>query len=330
MTFSGGPGVTFSGVTSPLLLKPPAVSSGARVAIVSLASSFQQQRLEPGLEAVRGLGLEPVMSKSVLARSRPYFAGTPEERLADLHQAFADPDIAAILCTRGGYGSNYLLSGLDLDLIARNPKPLFAYSDMTNLQSWLLDQTGLVAFHGPMVTADFATSDGVDAPSFLGAIGSRAYEVGHAEGLRSLKPGKAEGILYGGCLSLLAASLGTPYAARTEGKLLFLEDVGAKPYQVDRMLRQLMLAGKFEGVTGIVFGEMLDCLSPGADPLLVEETIQYVFKDFAGPIAIGLRSGHVSHGNVTLAFGIQAELEVGVDAQLRFLETATVEAETRT
>jgi muramoyltetrapeptide carboxypeptidase len=216
-----------------------------------------------------------------------------------------------------------LMRGLDLDLIAKNPKPLFAYSDMTNLQSWLLDKTGLVAFHGPMVTADFAVKNGVHAPSLLAALSGQAYELGANEGLRILKPGKANGILYGGCLSLLVASLGTPYAVQTAGKLLFIEDVGTKPYQVDRMLRQLMLADKFEGVTGIVFGEMLDCVSPGAGPLLIEETILHVLRDFAGPIAIGLRSGHVSHGNVTLAFGIQADLDLGDQPVLRFVEAAT-------
>jgi muramoyltetrapeptide carboxypeptidase len=217
------------------------------------------------------------------------------------------------------------MQGLDLALIAKHPKPLFAYSDMTNLQSWLLDQTGLVAFHGPMLTADFAVRDGVDIPSFLAALSGQTYQVGHAEGLRVLKPGTAHGTLYGGCLSILVSSLGTPYAVRTEGKVLFIEDVGVKPYQIDRMLRQLILAGKLDGVTGIVFGEMLDCISPGADPSLIEEVVLSVLRDFAGPIGIGLRSGHVSCGNVTLALGIQVELDLTATPTLRFVETATQE-----
>ena len=305
------------------ILKPDAVPAGAKVAVLSLASSFQQERLPAGLAGLRALGFEPVVSEYASVRTRPYFAGAPEQRLADLHRAFADPDIKAIFAIRGGYGSNYLMSGLDLELIAKHPKPLFAYSDMTNLQSWLLDRTGLVAFHGPMVTADFALENGVHAPSLLAALSGQAYELGANEGLRVLKPGNANGILYGGCLSLLVASLGTPYSVQTEGKLLFMEDLGTKPYQVDRMLRQLMLADKFEGVTGIVFGEMLDCVSPGADPLLIEETILHVFRDFAGPIAIGLRSGHVSQGTVTLAFGIKAELDLVEGPVLRFVEAAT-------
>jgi muramoyltetrapeptide carboxypeptidase len=296
---------------------------GAKIAVLSLASSFKAELLPLGLEALSLLGFCPVVSAHASAKARPYFAGSPQERLHDLHAAFADPEIAAIVCTRGGYGSNYLLTGLDLELIANHPKPLFGYSDMTNLQNWLLDQTGLISFHGPMLTADFALPGGVDLPSFLAAVGGDTYEVGAAEGLRILRPGRAQGMLYGGCLSILVASLGTPYATKTEGRLLFIEDVGVKPYQIDRMLRQLQLAGKIDGVTGIVFGEMLDCVSPGADPLLMEEAIMGVLKDFTGPIGIGLRSGHVSGGNVTLAFGIEAELDLTGVPALRFLEAAT-------
>ena len=305
------------------LLKPPALKPGAKIAVLSLASSFKPALLPVGLEALISLGFTPVLSEHVSAKARPYFAGTPEERLQDLHAALADPDIGAIISTRGGYGSNYLLAGLDLDLVARHPKPLFAYSDMTNLQTWLLDRTGLVSFHGPIVTADFAVPDGVDTPSFLAALSGLAYEVGPSEGLRVLKSGKAEGTLYGGCLSLLTAALGTPFAPQTEGKILFIEDVAARPYQVDRMLRQMLLAGKFDRVGGLVFGEMLDCVSPGADPGLIEEVIGEVMQDFAGPIGIGLRSGHVSRGNVTLAFGLEVSLDLGGAPTLRFLEAAT-------
>jgi muramoyltetrapeptide carboxypeptidase len=125
-----------------------------------------------------------------------------------------------------------------------------------------------------------------------------------------LQAGTARGVLYGGCLSLLTASLGTAFAAQTEGKLLFLEDLGEKPYQIDRMLRHMRLAGKFEGVTGIVFGEMLDCTSAGAPADLTERVILKVMDWFPGPIAFGLRSGHVSRSNVTLPMGVEAELVV--------------------
>jgi muramoyltetrapeptide carboxypeptidase len=142
--------------------------------------------------------------------------------------------------------------------------------------------------------------------------------------LRTLHPGRPRGTLYGGCLSVLVALLGTPYEPQTEGKLLFLEDVNSKPYQVDRMLWQLGQAGKLDGVKGIVFGEMLDCVSPGAPPELLDEVILRVFDNFQGPIAIGLRSGHVSRSNVTLTFGVEAELHAANQAELHLLQPAVI------
>jgi muramoyltetrapeptide carboxypeptidase len=148
--------------------------------------------------------------------------------------------------------------------------------------------------------------------------------LGPAEGLRALKPGRAGGTLYGGCLSILVSLIGTPFEPQTEGKLLFLEDVGAKPYQIDRMLWQLRQSGKLEGVSGIVFGEMLNCTSPGASDKLLDKVILRVFEDFDRPIAIGLRSGHVSRENVTLTFGVEAELKIDEEARLEMIEPAVV------
>jgi muramoyltetrapeptide carboxypeptidase len=306
------------------LLKPSSVPNDALVAVVSPASTPQPDRVESGLEALRSLGYAAQPADHVLTRGPLYFAGTPEMRLRDLHHAFADDEVRAIFSTRGGYGSNYLLDALDLDLIVESAKPFFGYSDLTAPQLWLLDQIQLPAFHGPMVAADFSREDGVHLPSLQAALGGQLYSVGASEGLRTLHPGRARGILYGGCLSILVALLGTPYEPHTEGKLLFLEDFNAKPYQVDRMLWQLRQAGKLDGVKGIVFGEMLDCHSPGAPPELLDEVILRVFHDFQGPIAIGLRSGHVSRSNVTLTFGVDAELLAANQAELILLQTAVM------
>ena len=267
-------------------------------------------------------GFVPYVGQQALSKAHHYFAGSAQARLDDLHAAFLDPAAGAIFCSRGGYGSNYLLGSLDLGLVREHPKPFIAHSDMTCLQTWLLDKLGLVSFHGPMVAGDFSLSEGIDEGSLLAALGGDPWFMGDASGLRVLRPGKASGILYGGCITLLAASLGTPYTPQTEGKLLFLEDRDVKPYQLDRLLRQLMLAGKFEGVTGLVFGEMLDCVAPGQKPGLLDEVILRVLDWFQGPIAIGLRSGHVSRRNVTLAFGIEAELHLVGAPVLSFLERA--------
>ena len=304
------------------LLKPHAVPQEAEVAVVSPASTPQPERVERGLEALRALGYTPQSAEHILTRGPLYFAGTAAMRLRDLHHAFADDQVRAIFSTRGGYGANYLLDGLDLNLIAESAKPFMAYSDMTAMQLWLLDQIGLPVFHGPMLSADFSRPDGVHLSSLEAALSGRPYTVGTQEGLRPLHPGRARGTLYGGCLSILVALLGTPYEPQTEGKLLFIEDVSAKPYQIDRMLWQLLHAGKLDGVSAIVFGEMLDCASPGADPELLEQAILHALEDCDIPIAIGLRSGHVSRQNVTLTFGVEAELHTGDQPELRLLEPA--------
>jgi muramoyltetrapeptide carboxypeptidase len=304
------------------LLKVPAVLPGAGISVIAPASFAQPDRVERGMEKLRALGFAPRLGQHTRERGPLFFAGTAEQRLADLHAAFIDPGAGAIASLRGGYGSNYLLEGLDLDLIRSHPKPFFAYSDLTGLQLHLLDQLGLPAFHGPMVAADFSVGHGVHLSSFQAALAGQPYSVGAAEGMRALKSGTARGTLYGGCLSILVSLLGTPWEPQTEGKLLFLEDTGAKPYQVDRMLWQLRQAGKFKGVRGVVFGEMLECISPGAPPQLLEEVILHAFKEFDGPIAIGLRSGHVSRQNVTLTFGVEAELRIAEMTQLNLLEPA--------
>ncbi len=305
-----------------LLRKPSAVGADAGIGVIAPASFAQPDRVQGGLKALRALGFNPMLAENALERGPLYFAGTVQQRLDDLHAAFADETTGAVMCMRGGYGSNYLLNDLSLKLIGEHPKPFFAYSDLTGVQLRLLDELALPAFHGPMLAADFYREDGVHLPSFQAALAGKPYRVGTAEGMHALKRGSANGVLYGGCLSILVSLLGTDWEPHTEGRLLFLEDVGAKPNQVDRMLWQLRNTGKFEGVSGIIFGEMLDCVSPGAAPELLEEAILSALAGFDGPIAIGLRSGHVSRQNVTLTFGVEAELNVGDDIELQLLETA--------
>jgi muramoyltetrapeptide carboxypeptidase len=307
------------------LIKPPAVPPGSAIAIVAPASSAQPERIERGLAALQVLGFTPKPSPNALLREPLYFAGTAAQRLADLHAAFADPEANAVMALRGGYGSNYLLSGLDLATIAAHPKPFFAYSDLTGIQLRLLDQLGLPAFHGPMLAADFCLPDGIHLDSFRAALSGEPYSVGAAEGLRVLKPAtqkNVQGTLYGGCLSILISLLGTPWEPATENKLLFLEDTCVKPYQVDRMLWQLRAAGKLAGVCGIIFGEMVDCVSAGSAPDLLDRAILSALDGLDIPIAIGLRSGHVSHRNVTLTFGVAAELVTDGEPRLRLLEPA--------
>ena len=191
------------------------------------------------------------------------------------------------------------------------------------LLTWFADSASVVTFHGPMVTKDFAVDGGVDLDSWQSALaGEGNWEIGAGSGAKALMAGEAEGILYGGCLSLLVSAIGTPYDIHTADTILFLEDVAAKPYQIDRMLMQLKLAGKFEGVRGIVFGEMMDCRQSADQDYSLEEVVLRVVGDLGIPVAFGMRSGHVSRANITLPFGVRARLEVGRDVKLTILEAA--------
>lgn len=291
--------------------------------IVAPASNIKRKLLERGCAALRRLGYEPFYFDSILERDL-YFAGSVERRARELEEMFAREDVRAIVCARGGYGSNYLLNTIDLKKIAAHPKIFVGYSDLTSLLTCFADAASFVTFHGPMVTKDFATDDGVEMASWAAAVGGTPeWEIGAESGARALVPGEAEGVLYGGCLSILVASLGTPYEVHTNGTILFLEDVAAKPFQIDRMLMQLKLAGKFNGVRGIVFGEMLDCRQNADQDYTLEEVVLRVIGDLKIPVAFGLRSGHVSRANITLPIGVRARLEVGGEVRLRILESST-------
>jgi muramoyltetrapeptide carboxypeptidase len=304
-------------------VKPRALRKRDKIGIVASASNIKRELLEAGCDALRGLGYEPFYFASILERDL-YFAGSVERRARELEEMFVRDDIRAIVCARGGYGSNYLLPALDLTKITAHPKIFVGYSDLTTLLTWFADKANLVTFHGPMVAKDFAVTDGVDLESWQNALsGEEAWAIPEDSGAKPLMAGEAEGILYGGCLSMLVAALGTPYDIHTAGTILFIEDLAAKPYQIDRMLMQLKLAGKLNGVRGIVFGEMIDCRQSSTQDYTLEEVVLRVVGDLGIPVAFGLRSGHVSRANITLPIGVRAKLEVGSEVKLAILEAAT-------
>src|SRR5438876_2400951 len=277
-------------------IKPHALRSGDTIGIVAPASSFKREEFDAGCEALRQMGYKAVYNGSIFSHNL-YFAGSPERRIQELEEMFQRDDVKAIICPRGGYGANYLLPLLDLPKLAAKPKIIVGYSDITTLLTHFCDAAGMVTFHGPMVAKDFAKPDGVDLASWQNALNGAEnwrLEFGAGSGVKSLASGSAEGVLYGGCLSMLVASLGTPYQIRTDGTILFIEDVGTKPYQIDRMLMHLKLAGKLAGVRGIVFGEMLDCIQSPDQRYTLEEVVMRVVGDLGVPVAYGLRSGHVS------------------------------------
>src|SRR5208337_3665443 len=277
-------------------IKPRALRPGDKVGIVAPASNVNREMLEAGCDGLRRAGYEPFYFESILDRDL-YFAGSSERRARELEDMFARDDIRAIICARGGYGSNYLPLALNPNKIVSHPKILVGYSDITTLVCCVADSANFVTFHGPMVSKDFAIADGVDLASWqnaLGGAGGDEWSIAEGSGARPLVPGQGEGILYGGCLSMLAASLGSQHEIRTAGTILFVEDVAAKPYQIDRMLMQLKLAGKLKGVRGMIFGEMLDCRQSPDQDYTLEEVILRIVEDLRIPVAFGLRSGHVS------------------------------------
>jgi muramoyltetrapeptide carboxypeptidase len=176
-----------------------------------------------------------------------------------------------------------------------------------------------------MAAKDFTDENGIDTASWEAALSCQSPWIVADSGAKGLVPGTAEGIFYGGCLPMLTATLGTQHEIHTAGTILFLEDTGSKPYQIDRMLMQLKQAGKLHGVRGIVFGEMNDCIQHPQQPYTLEEVVLRIVGKLGIPIAYGLRSGHVAHRNITLPIGIRASLVVtGASAQLEFLEPATI------
>jgi muramoyltetrapeptide carboxypeptidase len=310
-------------------IKPPVLRPGDTVGIVAPASNVKREDLEAGCDGLRRAGYRPFYFDSILEQDL-YFAGSVQRRAREVEDMFTREEVRAIVCARGGYGSNYLLESLDLTKIKAHPKIFVGYSDLTTLLTYFSDAVGLVTFHGPMVAKDWAHADGVDLPSWQAALeASSAWELnlGAGSGVNGLVDGSADGILYGGCLSILVASLGTPYEIRTEGTILFLEDVAAKPFQIDRMLMHLKLAGKLNGVRGIVFGEMRDCIQTANQGYKLEEIVLRILGKLGVPVAFGVRSGHVTAGNITLPIGVRAELTVrGGQVSLRMVEAAVMVA----
>ena len=298
--------------------------------MVSPASTPKEPLVRLGMERLASLGYQPVLYPSALAAGPLYYAGDVAARVADLHAAFADPTIDGVICTRGGWGTAELLPHLNAELIKANPKPFLGFSDHTTLHLWFAQACGLHTFYAPMVSPDFARgnvlAEGVDLRSWRHALErTEPWSLDERNGLRVLRAGTtATGTLYGGCLTLLVESLGTPWAMEPPPGdiVLFVEEVGTKPYQWDRMMLHLRYAGVLDRVTGIVFGDMAQCVDDAKEEALLGQALLHNLRDFAGPIAIGLRSGHVNTPNVTLPLGVPVRLQCGDTATLEILEAA--------
>ena len=289
-------------------VKPPRLRSGDRVALVAPASAFERVEFDAGVAELARLGFEAVYDERVFDRLR-YVAGEPVTRATLLHDAWNDPSIAAIVAVRGGYGSSQLLPLLNVERMRSAEKIFVGYSDITTLL-WLHSSHGLVSFHGPMIEHRLAAGpQGYDESSFLRAI-TRAEPLGalRPAGLETLRAGEAGGVLFGGTLTQLTASLGTPWAFDPpEGCVLFIEEVRERPYRIDRMLTQLSHAGILSRARALIFGEMPSCDEPGGAHPIRDVLFDY-FKDFPGPVVFGFPSGHTIGPTWTLPLGVTARV----------------------
>ena len=308
----------------PQPLKPPALRPSDGIRVLSLASPVQEEHLKKGCAKLDRLGYKPLLDRdSALARDG-FFAGPADDRRHALKKALSDPAIRAIFCSRGGYGSNYLLDGL-VNALSSSPKILLGSSDITSLQLFLWKRFRWVTFYGPMVASNFdrgaGAPHGYDSASLMSAL----TETKHGwtidlEG-KALAEGTAEGVLLGGCLTLVESTLGTPWEIHTTGAILVLEDRAMKPYQVDRALMHLKQAGKFRSVAGVVLGDFPDCEAPAGSES-AEAVARRILTPLGVPIVWAAPIGHTSRAMLTLPLGVHAELTTVGDGALRILEPA--------
>jgi muramoyltetrapeptide carboxypeptidase len=289
--------------------KPRALRSGDRIAIVAPASPFTREDFDAGVDEIRALGFEPVYEEEVFARDR-YLAGAADLRARTFRTAWNDASVSAVIAVRGGYGSVHLLPLLHPREMQANAKIFMGYSDNTSLLIWLTQDCGIVGFHGPMIAGRLAKGPaGYDRDTLMRCL-CRPEPIGeivHPQ-LETMVPGEAEGTLVGGTLTQLAASLGTPFAfCPPDGCVLFLDEVGERPYRLDRLWTQLRLAGILARTAAIVFGELPQCDEPGGG-LMAKETVRDLTADFPGPVLFGLPSGHTDGACLTIPLGVRARV----------------------
>ena len=295
--------------------KPPRLRPGGRIGVVAPAGRVDRDEIESGIAAIRAEGFEVELGVN-LFEGKGYLAGDPQSRARDLVDFFQRSDIEAIFCARGGFGSIQLLPYLSATLRA-SAKIFVGYSDITILLNWLRQFHGMVTFHAPMVAMDLARGLSSQSRSHFWPLLSGemlSWKVNLSEVIR---PGYAEAEMMGGCLSLLVTTLGTPYEIDTAEKLLFLEDVGEKPYRIERMLTQLLMAGKLDHPAGVLFGDFTHCAETG--PRGIKEIITELFCDASYPVVMGMRAGHGDE-NLALPFGARMALD-GNSAALELLES---------
>lgn len=285
---------------------PPPVRPGDRVGVAALSGAIDEQKLARGLENLQAMGLQPVLAEN-LSRRDFLFAGSDAERLEGFHRLAADPALKAIFFARGGHGLLRVLPLVDWQLLARHPRAYIGYSDLTPFLMEVVHRLGMVAFHGPMIAADFARDLLPEEEKSLWAcLGGHFPQLLPVD--TWVRQASAQGPLLGGCLSLLTACLGTPFSPRLAGGVLFWEEVNEPLYRLDRMLTHLRLSGSLNGLSGMVVGHIVWDSDETRHGLALSDLLKQTLGDFSWPLAQGLRSGHRSP-NLTLPLGLGAVMD---------------------
>lgn len=292
---------------SPPLVRPRALVPGDRVAVVAPSSRYDRQALARGAAVLESWGL--LVDLPPETRPHRYLAASDDERAALLTQAFVREDVAAVMAVRGGFGAARLLGRFDPAAAAAHPKMFIGYSDLTVLLGRLQREAALVCFHGPMVSSDLARLSGEALEPFRRFLfGEEGWWNGN--GLVGRAPGIATGRFTGGCLSMLATTIGTPYEFDARGCVLFLEDIAEPPYRIDRLLTHLLHAGKFDGVAAVVLGTFTDCDAKG-EPGVVMQVVDEILGGLGVPVVSGFDAGHYSGGGLV---PMGCEVRVNADA----------------
>jgi len=303
--------------------KPKALKSGSRLGVFAPASPADSVEMIAGLAELKRQGFQVVSNQD--SKAEGYFAGTPLDRMNGFLSGILSEQIDGLVALRGGYGSNYLLE-FDLGKNLERAKSVIGFSDLTTLQIYLWQKSGWVTFYGPMVAAGInagaGATKGYDESSFMQAIGR--VEAGWKLRLRGepVLAGQSIGRVLGGCMTLVEATIGTPWELDTKDSILLLEDRAMKPYQVDRVLMHLKQAGKFEGVKGIVLGEFPESAPAAAGAPTVKEVCARILRPLGIPIVFGAPVGHTPRPMLTIPLGIKARLDADGDGTLEYLESA--------
>ncbi|MFK7934366.1 MAG: LD-carboxypeptidase [Saprospiraceae bacterium] len=311
-------------------IKASRLKRGDTIGLITPGSYLSDSGIEKAIQNIESLGLKVKLGKHIRAE-RGFTAGTDAQRLSDLHTMFTDSQVSAVWCARGGYGCSRLLPTIDYKLIRRNPKLLLGYSDITALLNAIYARTGLIGFHAPVGASDFTTYT-VEHLSQLIFADTANYSIPvAAENLKEkntsyhpkvIRSGIASGKLVGGNLSLIAAMVGSGYNINGKDRLVFLEDIGEKPYRIDRMLTQLRQADYFKGATGILLGVFADCEADEDDrSLTLHETLRDRLENLDIPILYGFSFGHIDN-QCTIPIGVRATLNTETQ-RLTLLESVT-------